>query len=137
MTHWPRSWSPGARWTTCGWGSAGRGNYRPAAAGPAGPGPPAAPHPHVVRFEPPGPGVVLVCSDGLWNYRPDAAGLAELALPAALTDPLGAAAELVKFALDAGGMDNITVVLAPFPLAPFPAEPPHPKTVSVRRVATL
>ena len=49
------------------------------------------PEPHVVRFEPPGPGVVLVCSDGLWNYRPDVAGLTKLALPAALTDPLGAA----------------------------------------------
>jgi serine/threonine protein phosphatase PrpC len=95
------------------------------------------PEPHVVRFEPPGPGVVLVCSDGLWNYRPDGAGLAELALPAAFTDPLGTAAELVKFALDAGGMDNITVVLAPFPLAPFPEEPPHPKTVPVWRPATL
>ena len=93
--------------------------------------------PHVVRFEPPGPGVVLVCSDGLWNYRPEAPGLAELALPAAVTDPLGTAAELVKFALDAGGMDNITVVLAPFPLAPFPEEPPHPKTVPVRRSTTL
>jgi serine/threonine protein phosphatase PrpC len=97
----------------------------------------AEPEPHVVRFEPPGPGVVLVCSDGLWNYQPEARGLAELALPAALTDPLGAAAELVKFALDAGGMDNITVVLVPFPLAPFPEEPPHPKTVPVRQVATL
>jgi serine/threonine protein phosphatase PrpC len=97
----------------------------------------AEPQPHVLRFEPPGPGVVLVCSDGLWNYRPEAAGLAELALPAALTDPLGAAAELVKFALDAGGMDNITVVLVPIPLAPFPEESPHPKTVPVRRPATL
>jgi serine/threonine protein phosphatase PrpC len=97
----------------------------------------AEPEPHVVRFEPPGPGVVLVCSDGLWNYQPQAAGLAGLALPAALTDPLGAAAELVKFALTAGGMDNITVVLVPFPLAPFPEEPPHPKTVPVRRLATL
>src|SRR6202043_2266806 len=95
------------------------------------------PDPHVVRFEPPGPGVVLVCADGLWNYRPDAAGLAELALPAALTDPLGAAAELVKFAIDAGRMDNITVVLAPFPLAPIPDETPHPKTVPVGRVPTL
>jgi serine/threonine protein phosphatase PrpC len=95
------------------------------------------PQPHGIRFEPPGPGVVLVCSDGLWNYRPEAAGLAELTLPAALTDPLGTAAELVKFALDAGGMDNITVVLAPFPLAPFPEEPPHPETVPVRRLETL
>jgi serine/threonine protein phosphatase PrpC len=96
----------------------------------------AEPEPHVVRFEPSGPGVVLVCSDGLWNYQPEAAGLARLALPAALTDPLGAAAELVKFALNAGGMDNITVVLAPLPLAPFPEEPPHPKTVPVRRLET-
>ncbi len=72
--------------------------------------------PHLGRFELVGPGVVLVCSDGLWNYRPEAAGLAELAFPAALSDPLGAAASLVKFALDVGGVDNITVVLIPFPL---------------------
>jgi serine/threonine protein phosphatase PrpC len=73
------------------------------------------PEPHLSRFEPVGRGVVLVCSDGLWNYRSEAAGLAELALPAALSDPLGTAASLVKFALDAGGVDNITVVLIPFP----------------------
>jgi serine/threonine protein phosphatase PrpC len=96
----------------------------------------AEPQPHGIRFEPPGPGVVLVCSDGLWNYRPDTVGLAELALPDALTDPLGTASELVKFALDAGGIDNITVVLVPFPLAPIPEEP-HPKTVPVRRHETL
>jgi serine/threonine protein phosphatase PrpC len=76
--------------------------------------------PHVARFEPPGAGAVLVCSDGLWNYLPDAADLAGLALPAALTDPLGAASALVKFALDAGGMDNITVVLVPFPPRSLP-----------------
>jgi serine/threonine protein phosphatase PrpC len=73
------------------------------------------PEPHLARFGLLGPGVVLVCSDGLWNYRPEAAGLAELALPAALGNPLGAAASLVKFALEAGGVDNITVVLIPFP----------------------
>ena len=71
--------------------------------------------PHVATFTPPGPGVLLLCSDGLWNYQPEAAGLAGLALPGALTDPLGTAAELVTFALEAGGADNITVVLAPFP----------------------
>jgi serine/threonine protein phosphatase PrpC len=75
----------------------------------------AEPEPHVERFVPPGPGVVLVCSDGLWNYLPEAADLVKLALPTALTDPLGAARALVKFALDAGGTDNITAVLAPFP----------------------
>jgi serine/threonine protein phosphatase PrpC len=72
---------------------------------------------HVTRFDPPGPGVVLVCSDGLWNYLPDAEDLAARALPSAGTDPLGTAGELVKFAIDAGGMDNITVVLAPVPLS--------------------
>ena len=98
------------------------------------------PRPHVARFEPPGPGVVLVCSDGLWNYEPEAAALAALALPVALTDPFAAAATLVKFALDAGGMDNITAVLTPFPLAPFsaddPGEVPHPKTLPGPRLET-
>src|SRR5215470_14646205 len=75
------------------------------------------PQPHVAQFAPPGPGVVLLCSDGLWNYRPEAADLAGLALPGALTDPLATAADLVKFAMDMGGVDNITVVLIPFPVA--------------------
>ena len=86
------------------------------------------PEAHVARFEPPGPGVVLICSDGLWNYRPDAAGLAKLALPVALTDPLSAAVDMVNFAIEAGGTDNITVVLAPFPLqrpAPLPRRSCH------------
>jgi serine/threonine protein phosphatase PrpC len=83
--------------------------------------------PHVARFSPPGPGAVLLCSDGLWNYQPEAAQLAGQALPAALTDPLGAAAGLVRFALEAGGMDNVTVILAPFPLrSPHPADPAPP-----------
>lgn len=86
------------------------------------------PAPHVVRFEPPGPGALLLCSDGLWNYQPEAAKLAERALPAALTDPLGAVRALVSFALDAGGMDNVTAVLALFPpLSPLtPGPPPEP-----------
>jgi serine/threonine protein phosphatase PrpC len=86
--------------------------------------------PHVATFEPPGPGVLLLCSDGLWNYRPEAAKLAELALPQALTDPLGAAQALVNFAIDAGGVDNVTVVLAPLPLTPAPREGPAPAVPS-------
>ena len=88
----------------------------------------AAPEPHVTRFEPPGRGVVLVCSDGLWNYQPEAAGLAQIALPDAFHDPSSAADALLKFALDAGGMDNITIVLVPFPLvrpAPLPRRIRH------------
>jgi len=83
------------------------------------------PAPHVASFEPPGPGALLICSDGLWNYQPEAARLAALALPGALTDPLGAAVKLVKFALDAGGADNVTAVLVPYPLAR--AAPPEPQ----------
>ena len=75
------------------------------------------PAPHIVHFEPPGPGAVLLCSDGLWNYQPKPAKLAELALPAAIAGPLGAVRALVGFALEAGGMDNVTAVLAPFPPA--------------------
>jgi serine/threonine protein phosphatase PrpC len=70
--------------------------------------------PHVERYTPPGPGALLVCSDGLWNYLPEAADLAALALPKALEDPLGAAVDMVKFAVDAGGADNITAVLIPY-----------------------
>ena len=54
-----------------------------------------------------------MCSDGLWNYLPEAADLSVLALPKALTDPLGAALDVVKFAINAGGADNITAVLIP------------------------
>jgi serine/threonine protein phosphatase PrpC len=70
--------------------------------------------PHVELFTPPGAGSLLICSDGLWNYLAEGADLARLALPKALTDPLGAAADMVKFAVDAGGADNITVVLIPY-----------------------
>ena len=69
---------------------------------------------HVERYTPPGAGALLICSDGLWNYRSEPAELAVLALPKALTNPLGAAADMVKFAIDAGGADNITVVLIPY-----------------------
>jgi serine/threonine protein phosphatase PrpC len=75
------------------------------------------PDPHVARFTPPGPGVVMLCSDGMWNYQPDPAELAGMALPAARTETLATAAALVKFAVESGGMDNITVVLVPFPPA--------------------
>ncbi|MCW2894646.1 MAG: hypothetical protein QOH87_4041 [Trebonia sp.] len=76
------------------------------------------PQAHIEQFAPTGPGVLLLCSDGLWNYRPEAAELAAMAMPAALTRPLDAAADLAKFALDSGGLDNITVVIIPFPPRP-------------------
>lgn len=71
--------------------------------------------PHSASFEPSGPGAVLLCSDGLWNYEPSAAGLAGLAPALVLSNLAGAAVRLVEFALDCGGEDNITAVLASFP----------------------
>jgi serine/threonine protein phosphatase PrpC len=84
------------------------------------------PQAHVEQFTPTGPGVLLLCSDGLWNYRPEASELATMALPTALTRPLDAAADLVKFAVDQGGLDNITVVIIPFPPAHEAATAPMP-----------
>lgn len=70
--------------------------------------------PHVRTFRPDGPGALLVCSDGLWNYLWEAADLASVALPAAAT-PLAAATALTAVALAGGGHDNITVAVVPFP----------------------
>jgi len=69
----------------------------------------------ITTFVPDGPGAVLVCSDGLWNYVPEATALAALALPEAIEAPLRAASRLVQYALDAGGHDNTTVVILPYP----------------------
>jgi serine/threonine protein phosphatase PrpC len=68
--------------------------------------------PRVVTIQPGGPGHVLLCSDGLWNYVPDAAALAEVMPP---EGGMTAAVELTALALKLGGHDNITTVLVPFP----------------------
>ncbi|CAM4507759.1 PP2C family serine/threonine-protein phosphatase [Nocardia ninae] len=66
-----------------------------------------------------GPGVLLLCSDGLWNYLSDATALAEVATA---TAPAVAARELVEFALRCGGSDNITVAIVPVPWSVKPGE---------------
>jgi serine/threonine protein phosphatase PrpC len=74
------------------------------------------PVPGVTTFSPADPGVLLLCTDGLWNYEPDAARLAALALPViAREGPRAAAVALTAFALAAGGRDNITAVCIPVP----------------------
>jgi serine/threonine protein phosphatase PrpC len=88
---------------------------------------------HHASFTPGGPGVLLVCSDGLWNYLPDATDLAA-AVPDAAARPLAAAQKLVRTALDAGGRDNVTVAVIPFPPTvnppdPSPDLPPEPPPV--------
>jgi serine/threonine protein phosphatase PrpC len=71
--------------------------------------------PHTAYLQPTAPGVLLLCTDGLWNYQPDPHGLARIALPKAVADMSGAAADLLQHALAAGGQDNITIVLGAFP----------------------
>lgn len=62
-----------------------------------------------------GPGWVLVCSDGLWNYcsaAPDLADLVRGFAQARGGDPTRVAGDLVAWANAQGGRDNVTVALA-------------------------
>ncbi|MEV5891969.1 PP2C family serine/threonine-protein phosphatase [Nonomuraea fuscirosea] len=61
---------------------------------------------HLRAFTPERPGMLLVCSDGLWRY------LDGYAFPAAGT-PIEMAREMLRHALDSGGQDNVTIVLIP------------------------
>ncbi|MFJ3879608.1 PP2C family protein-serine/threonine phosphatase [Streptomyces sp. NPDC090077] len=81
--------------------------------------------PHTASFRPDHPGVVVVCTDGLWNYAESAREMAQV-LPADAADrPLHSAQVLVGHALDGGGHDNITVAVVPFAgPAQDPAEAP-------------
>jgi PPM family protein phosphatase len=56
------------------------------------------------------PGTLLLCSDGLWNYLPEAEDIRTLC---GNLEPAAAASALTDFALRAGGQDNITVVVIP------------------------
>ncbi|MFC9326160.1 PP2C family protein-serine/threonine phosphatase [Kitasatospora sp. NPDC057015] len=69
--------------------------------------------PHTLDFTPHVPGVLLVCTDGLWNYAEAATDLAQIVRTDARTQPLAAAQTLVRFAIAAGGHDNITVAVLP------------------------
>ncbi|WP_030614965.1 PP2C family serine/threonine-protein phosphatase [Streptomyces sclerotialus] len=72
--------------------------------------------PHTAAFRPDHPGVVVVCTDGLWNYSEAAAELAAVLPPDAGERPLHGARTLVRHALDSGGHDNVTVAVVPFPV---------------------
>jgi serine/threonine protein phosphatase PrpC len=85
--------------------------------------------PNITTYRPTGRGRVLLCTDGLTRYVPGARDLAD----AVTGDAHEAAAHLLtQLALDAGGKDNITVVLVPFP--PFyDRSEPGPTTGARRR----
>nr|WP_316772768.1 protein phosphatase 2C domain-containing protein [Streptomyces sasae] len=74
--------------------------------------------PHTASFKPDRPGVVVVCTDGLWNYAETAEEMSEVVPADAVQRPLHAARVLVGHALDGGGHDNVTVALLPFPAPP-------------------
>lgn len=59
-----------------------------------------------------GPGWLLVCTDGLWNYASEPADLQSRIAATGSTDPLAVATALVAFANGQGGQDNITAALA-------------------------
>lgn len=84
--------------------------------------------PHTRAFVPPAAGVLLVCTDGLWNYAEAAADLADVVPPDARLRPLEAAQSLVRFALENGGHDNVTVAVLPWLPPVAPASPGHPPT---------
>jgi serine/threonine protein phosphatase PrpC len=89
--------------------------------------------PHIEVVTAPGPGIVLVCSDGLWNYYEAPEALRELVAAGPPGEGvLETARRLVDAALEAGGHDNITVAIkalgeptwAEVPSAPPTTEPP-------------
>ncbi|MFD7326137.1 protein phosphatase 2C domain-containing protein [Streptomyces sp. NPDC059875] len=74
--------------------------------------------PHTAAFKPDRPGVVVVCTDGLWNYAEAAEDMARVVPADAAGRLLHGAQVLVGHALDGGGHDNVTVALLPFTLFP-------------------
>jgi serine/threonine protein phosphatase PrpC len=72
-----------------------------AADGPPGPA-------HVVAHAADRPGVLLICSDGLWNHIPHPADLARLVRA---DGPAATAGAMLEAALEDGGTDNTTLVV--------------------------
>jgi serine/threonine protein phosphatase PrpC len=72
--------------------------------------------PHVVCHRPAGGGLVVLCSDGLWNYAEPADSVGELTARSLDRRPVGVARYLVQAAIDAGGADNVTVAVLAHPI---------------------
>jgi serine/threonine protein phosphatase PrpC len=65
------------------------------------------------QFRIPGPGILLLCTDGLWNYAASPEAMARLVQEAdgAGEDALAVARKLIEFAITQGGQDNITAIV--------------------------
>ncbi|MGW5862094.1 protein phosphatase 2C domain-containing protein [Streptomyces sp. NPDC055239] len=74
--------------------------------------------PHTASFKPDRAGVVVVCTDGLWNYAEAVEEMARAVPVDSAVRPLHSAQVLVGHALDGGGHDNVTVAILPFRVVP-------------------
>ena len=78
------------------------------------------PEPEFAHFTIGGPGLLLLCTDGLWNYAPSDEALGNLVRDASVSageggpDVLEVARKLVQFAIEQGGQDNITAAILRF-----------------------
>ena len=82
--------------------------------------------PHVSAMHIPGPGWVLVCSDGLWNYASAPEDLKKIFVDAVAGSavPVDVARALVKWAIGKGGHDNISAAVARVGVVDPPAAEP-------------
>lgn len=69
--------------------------------------------PAVITAELPGPGLVVLMSDGLWTYARTLEDMARLIGPVGSETTIALARRLVAFANASGGRDNITVAVGP------------------------
>ncbi|MCP2729413.1 PP2C family serine/threonine-protein phosphatase [Limnofasciculus baicalensis] len=67
--------------------------------------------PSIIQFNSSESGCLLLCTDGLWNYAPQAEQIAALVQSTIDIDALGVSRRLVDFARGKGGNDNITVAV--------------------------
>lgn len=67
--------------------------------------------PEMVRLAISEPGILLLCTDGLWNYAPTEADIERLIHAAEGMDALETGRSLVAFANAEGGHDNITAAI--------------------------
>jgi serine/threonine protein phosphatase PrpC len=83
--------------------------------------------PDTVSHEREGDGVLLLCSDGLWNYADNEPTMNDLIRQSAEAGDtaLEMARHLVDYAIAQGGRDNITAIVARRRTEPAPSEPPE------------
>ena len=78
--------------------------------------------PKVVTFRPDESGHLVVCTDGLWNYMPDANDIAAAVLPIRAERPAAIARSLVRTTIARGGRDNVTVAVVEVTSGPTDSE---------------